>query len=180
MTSKSPEELADLLRRRNTIDEKIAALIHRPALTGHLGEWIAAAVFDIELAASAVAKGIDGHFRSGALGGRSVNVKTYAKAEGLLDVATHETPPDCYLVLAGPRAAAALSVGRTRPFVITSVFLFETTRLMAALQDRGVKIRAATSVILKLWRGAEVFPENRNQLLLLNAEQRWLLSLFSG
>jgi hypothetical protein len=35
--------------------------------SGHLGEWIAAQVFDIALEASAVAVGIDGRFRSGPL-----------------------------------------------------------------------------------------------------------------
>jgi hypothetical protein len=36
---------------------------------GHLGEWIASVVFDIELESSASAKGIDGRFRSGPLRG---------------------------------------------------------------------------------------------------------------
>jgi hypothetical protein len=43
--------------------------------SGHLGEWIAVQVLDIELEVSAVSAGIDGHFRSGPLQGRTVNVK---------------------------------------------------------------------------------------------------------
>ena len=35
------KQLASLLARRNAIDEKIAALIGRPAISGHVGEWIA-------------------------------------------------------------------------------------------------------------------------------------------
>jgi hypothetical protein len=74
--------IAELLRDRNSIDAHIAAIMQRPMTSGHLGEWIAAQVFDIELEASAVAAGIDGIFRSGPLGGATVNVKWYLKREG--------------------------------------------------------------------------------------------------
>jgi len=53
-----------LLGERNAICAGLARLMHRPMTSGHLGEWIAARVFDIELEASAVAFGIDGRFRS--------------------------------------------------------------------------------------------------------------------
>jgi hypothetical protein len=76
---------AALLRKRNEIDAELARLMHRPLTSGHLGEWIAAQVFDIELQASAVAAGVDGHFRSGPLPGRTVNIKWYLKREGALD-----------------------------------------------------------------------------------------------
>jgi hypothetical protein len=56
---------ATLLRERNAIDVELARLIHRPMTSGHLGEWIAAQIFGIELEESAVAAGIDGRFRSG-------------------------------------------------------------------------------------------------------------------
>ena len=62
-------QAAILLRQRNAIDVKLARLIHRPMTSGHLGEWIAAQIFDIELEASAVAAGIDGRFRSGPFAG---------------------------------------------------------------------------------------------------------------
>jgi hypothetical protein len=52
-------QAAALLRQRNAIDVELARLIHRPMTSGHLGEWIAAQIFDIELEASAVAAGID-------------------------------------------------------------------------------------------------------------------------
>lgn len=37
--------------------------------SGHLGEWLAAAVFDVQLEQSATAPGIDGVFRAGPLAG---------------------------------------------------------------------------------------------------------------
>jgi hypothetical protein len=77
-------EVADLVRQRNTIDTKIAAVIDRPVVAVHLGEWIAAEIFQIDLEASAVAKAIDGRFASGPLTGRTVNIKWYGNREGLL------------------------------------------------------------------------------------------------
>ena len=71
-----------LLRERNAIDGEIAWLIQRPMTSGHLGEWIAAQVFDIQLETSAAAAGIDGRFRSGPLQDRTVNIKWYLKREG--------------------------------------------------------------------------------------------------
>jgi hypothetical protein len=91
---------AALLRERNEIDAELARLMHRPMTSGHLGEWIAAQVFDIELEASAVAAGIDGRFRSGPLQGGTVNIKWYLKREGALDT-TESTALDYYLVLTG-------------------------------------------------------------------------------
>ena len=107
-------QAAALLRERNAIDAELARLIQRPMTSGHLGEWIAAQVFDIELEASAVAAGIDGRFRSGPLHGRTVNVKWYLKREGLLDT-TEAAALDYYLVLTGPSSAAVSSRGTTRP-----------------------------------------------------------------
>jgi hypothetical protein len=58
-------QIARLLTERNAIDDTIAAIIDRPMTSGHLGEWIAAQVFDIELERSAATAAIDGRFRSG-------------------------------------------------------------------------------------------------------------------
>src|SRR5690348_15442767 len=69
------ERVAELLARRNEIDRDIADVIKRPMTAGHLGEWVAAQIFDIQLEDSAVATAIDGIFRSGQLAGRTVNVK---------------------------------------------------------------------------------------------------------
>jgi len=67
----------------------------------HLGEWIAAQIFGIELAASSPETGIDGRFTIGLLRGRTVDVKWYPKLEGML--ALKPAPAlDYYLVLIGP------------------------------------------------------------------------------
>jgi hypothetical protein len=68
-------ELATLLRERNTLDARVGQLLDRPANTGHIGEWIAARIFDIQLETAANAAGIDG------------------KQEGLLDMRS-TTPLD--------------------------------------------------------------------------------------
>ena len=44
------EQLASLLAKRNAIDKEIAGLISRPALKGHVGEWIAQEIFGVKLA----------------------------------------------------------------------------------------------------------------------------------
>lgn len=119
---------AVLLGERNTIDAELARLIQRAMTSGHLGEWIAAQIFDIELEPTAVAAGIDGRFRSGPLQDRTVNIKWYLKREGLLD--TMESPAlDYYLVLTGPPSAASSSRGTIRPWCIEAVFLFDARQL---------------------------------------------------
>jgi hypothetical protein len=57
--------LAQLLTARDALDGQIAELVGRPARPGDVGEFIAAQVFDLELAASATQAGYDGIFRSG-------------------------------------------------------------------------------------------------------------------
>lgn len=119
------EQLAELLRKRATIDERIAQLVGRPALPGHIGEFIAAAIFAIDLNESASAAASDGRFTSGPLAGKSVNVKLYGKHEGLLDLPRDGTrTADYTLVLVGPRSAAGTSRGTTRPIAISAVYLF--------------------------------------------------------
>jgi hypothetical protein len=172
------ERLAQLIRTRNAVDEEIAAVIGRPALAGHIGEYVAARVFDIDLEASAARKAIDGRFRSGPLAGASVNIKCYAKLEGLLDLAP-SSPPDYYLVLVGPRSAAASSRGGMRPWLIHSVFLFDANRLLHQLGLRGVKVGIATSVARQLWDEAAVYPAQQNMDLVLSETQRRTLGLFA-
>lgn len=55
-------EVAELIRTRNAIATKITAITGRPASLGHLGEFIAAAVFEIALESSASNRGHDGRF----------------------------------------------------------------------------------------------------------------------
>jgi hypothetical protein len=178
MNVDSLQQVADLIARRNEIETEIGAITGRPALAGHLGEWIASEIFAIDLEASAVAKAIDGRFTSGPLAGCTVNIKWYGKREGLLDV--NEDPSlDYYLVLTGPRGVAASSRGTTRPMLIDAVYLFEAESLLEALRGRGVKIGVATSVISALWTAAELFPEQRNFTIPIAREQRMALAMFS-
>lgn len=164
MDDGSLTQAAALLRERNAIDAELARLIERPMTSGHLGEWIAAQVFDIELEVSAVAAGIDGHFRSGPLRGRTVNIKWYLKREGLLDT-TESTALDYYLVLTGPPSAAVSSRGTIRPWCIEAVFLFDARQLRSEQIMRGVKRGVASSVIKQQWTAAEIYPLSTNARL---------------
>ncbi len=171
-------ELAALLRQRNIIDQQIGRLINRPMTAGHAGEWIASRIFDIELEPSAVAKAIDGRFRTGALAGKSVNVKWYLKREGLLDM-TEAVELDYYLVLTGPKASAR-DVRTVRLWRIDAAYLFDAQQLLAAHRARGVKVGVASGVREALWLAAEIYPTVRNPALPLSHEQRHLLALFNG
>ena len=137
------EQLASLLARRNTIDEKIAALIDRPALRGPIGEWIAQEIFKVKLAKSANRKVFDGRFTDAQLAKKTVNVKWYGRREGLLDISPGGLP-DYYLVMTGPKAWAT----KSRPLVITEVFLFDADELVNRLRERkpSVRLGVATSV----------------------------------
>jgi hypothetical protein len=172
-------ELASLLARRNAIDDAIAALIARPATPGHIGEFIAARVFDIELYTSASHKAADGTFRSGPLRGASVNIKLSGKQEGLVDL-REDAIPDYYLVLTGPRSAAGSSRGGTRPILIKHAFLFRGQALHATIGARGKKPRVATSVRQAEWKEAEIWPESRSPHLRLDPDQAAALRAFSG
>jgi hypothetical protein len=147
--------LAALIQKRNVIDAGIAQIIGRPAEKGHVGEYLASYLFDIEIEVSATRAGYDGRFRSGPLAGRSVNVKWYAKREGLLDIKPQHLP-DYFLVLTGPRASAASSRGTTRPWLVKDIFLFESAALMNLLKDRNISIGIATSLRLKDWEAARI------------------------
>jgi hypothetical protein len=171
--------VAGLIHRRNQLDAEIGSITGRPVVAGHLGEWIAAQIFDITLEASAVSKAIDGTFATGPLAGRTVNVKWYGKREGLLDV-VEDPLVEYYLVMTGPRGGAVSSRGGTRPLVIEGVYLFNAAELLGGLRGRGVKIGVATSVITSAWDRAEVFPASRNSELSLSAQQREALALFAA
>lgn len=170
--------IAELLSRRNGIDKEIAAIIQRPMTSGHLGEWIASRIFDIELEASATNAAIDGRFRSGRLQGRTVNVKWYLKQEGVLD-ASESAELDYYLVLTGPRSPAGSSRGSIRPWCIQAVHLFEARRLRAEQAARGVKSGDGSSLIRQQWEDAEIYPSDNNSLLRVTADQVDLLKLLS-
>lgn len=171
-------KIAALLYERNAIDEKIAGIIERPMTAGHLGEWIAAQVFGIELETSAVAAAIDGRFGAGPLQGRTVNVKWYLKREGLVDI-TDSPVLDYYLVLTGPASAAMSSRRTVRPWCVGSVYLFDAQQLVEEQRSRGVKIGIASSIRAAQWVAAEIYPGAINRSLLLSPAQAELLELFA-
>jgi len=170
-------ELASLIRAHNTITTQIASLIQRPAFIGHIGEFIAASIFEISLVESASNKSIDGSFDSGQLTGKSVNIKWYTKRENLLDI-TPNALPDFYLVLTGEKQTASSSRGKTRPWVIKSVYLFDAHQLVGKLYARKIKIGIATSVAKVFWNEAEIYPTPSNSELILSKKQQDLLKYF--
>ena len=174
---KKLERLAELIHAKNRIDDEIAEIIGRPSLIVHVGEYIASEIFKIELEQSAVEKGIDGRFTQGPLKGQTVNIKFYGKRENLLDINIDHLP-DYYLVLTGPKSSAVSSRSATRPWLISSVYLFNSQKLMSELKNRGVKIGIATSIISKLWDEAEIYPNQRNSTMPLSEEQVRQLRLF--
>lgn len=178
MTDGQVEQIASLLRERNALDERISAIIRRPMTSGHLGEWVAAQVFGIKLASSAVEAGIDGWFEAEPLRGHSVNVKWYLKREGLLDL-TDAPNLDYYLVLTGPTSAAVSSREGLRPWCIAAVHLFDAKRLLEEQRARGVKIGTASSVRAAQWDAAEIYPRPLNPALFVSADQAALLRLFA-
>ena len=172
------QELAKLLSKRNSIDEEIGAIIGRPALTGHIGEYIASQVFNIELSDSASEKSIDGYFRSGNLIGRSVNIKYYTVKGSILDI-TPDSLPDYYLVIEGKSDTPTSSKDKVYPANICSVYLFESVSLIESLRERGVKIGTATSVVRRLWDSAEVYPQQTYKDFIVSDKQIEKLILFS-
>lgn len=169
--------LASLIRQRNEVDREIATIIGRPAHSGHIGEFVAAEIFDIKLHESAVHKGEDGYFALGPLVGRSVNVKKSSVDEGLLNIRP-DALPDFFLVLTGPRTAPASSRGTTQPWTVKQVFLFEAAPLVEKLRERGRRIGVATSVRRHLWNDAMVYPSPNNPALRLTPEQISMIELF--
>lgn len=164
--------LAELIRQRNALEEEIAAITNRPALMGHLGEFIAARIFEIQLAQGANTKAIDGHFSQGSLAGRSVNVKWYGKKEHILDLCTNGSP-DFYLVFTGP--LLVVNQSRTRPWLIEHAYLFDSCELDSLITcKKGI----ATSVRKHIWESFELYPNPRCPHLVLSADQRAALALF--
>ncbi|HXM59929.1 MAG TPA: hypothetical protein VN950_03665 [Terriglobales bacterium] len=173
--------LAALLQKRNEIDAQIAGLIGRPSLLGHIGEWIAAAIFGINLNDSAIHQGFDGHFTGPPFEGRTVNAKLYGIRQNLLDMKEVGQPqPDFYLAMTGPRDLVTSSRGCHRPCVVREVFLFETEPLLQRLIGQ-VKIGTSTSLREKEWEAARIFPEfNKSTPMTLRRDQVTALESLSG
>ncbi len=173
------EQLTGLLSEMNSIGERISEITQRPATIGHTGEYIASKIFGIELEESASAKGIDGHFKSGSLAGKSVNIKWYSKLEYMLDI-TPDSLPDYYLVMTGPKELEGTSKGGIRPWLINHVFLFNAAELVIELNARGVKIGVASSVRKHEWQSAEIYPNKRSMVYRMSDEQMALILAFGS
>ena len=171
------EQLAIAIRNKNAADESVARIIGRPAQIDHTGEYIAATIFGIKLEQGTKAKSPEIHFTIGKLKGKSVEIKWYTKMEGLLDI-DPDKPPDYYLVITGPIGAASSSREATRPWLISFVYIFDARDLLDRLDMEKVKTGTAASVPKQLWQEAELYPEQRSDLLTLDNEQMRLLSLF--
>jgi hypothetical protein len=170
--------LADLIKQKNKIEKEIGKIIDRPAIIGHVGEYIASKVFDIRLENSASTKGLDGYFEEGILKGKSVNIKFYTKNERLLDI-TPNFLPDYYLVLTGDVGLNTSSKGTVKPWCISSVYFFESKDLIERLKKRNVKIGTATSVNKSFWEEVEVYPIATNTTYHLSEKQKDVLKLFA-
>lgn len=176
-------DLAEAVRMKNLADRPIARLIKKPALPGHFGEFVAARIFDIELHDDAAHPGSDGVLRYEKLNGTSVNIKFTTKHDGLLNMNEEEEIwPDYYLVMTGPKENPEPSHGEDRPWVIESVFVFDTIALVCELWTRNPKkkIGVATYVPVDLWAEAMIYPNCVSPLLPVMDAHRDLLALFSA
>ena len=171
------QQLASLIQQKNALENEIAAIVQRPGQIGHVGEFIAAQIFDIELMESAAHKAIDGHFRSGPLARKSVNIKWYGKQEGFLDINIGALP-DFFLVMTGPVISPSSSRSGTRPWLIHHVYLFDAKDLVVAIQKRRTNIGVGTSVPKEFWNNAEIYPYSQFGVLKLTTEQIQQLDWF--
>jgi hypothetical protein len=170
------KSIAMLLQARNDIEARIADIVGRPVVAGHLSDWIAAQIFDIELEPVAN-RPIDGWFRGGSLAGRTVNVKYYSRNQGLLDM-TDSEELDYYLVMTGLQSPAAGSAGIHLPWSIEHVYLFDAQELFDQLSERLRRIGVATGVRAELWHAAEIYPRAANQAYRIDPVQAAALAGF--
>lgn len=170
--------LRDFIREKRYWDEAIFNLIGRPALTGHVGEFIASCIFDIELEKSASRSAYDGRFKEGPLSGKTVNIKWYSKQERMLDL-TLEELPDYYLVMTGSSLSTRSSSAQKISWLIEEIFLFDAYQLVETLKKRKVKIGIASSVPKHLWEEAMIYPIPRSNLLRITEAQKQLIQLFN-
>ncbi len=168
-------QLASLLKSRNTIDRKIAAIIGHPTQVQEVGEYIASVIFGIKLEEHPQ-KGSDGWFTQGPLTGHSVDVQWPIKSDGIIHLKT-DPLPDYYLVLVGSKEVSSLHT-LSIPWVIETVHLFHSSELMTALRERGVQVGTGTSITGPLWERSEIYPRQRENRLMLSPQQLEMLALF--
>lgn len=176
------ESLADLaavIAQRNDIDQAISQIIGCPAHTGHVAEFIAAAIFELDLMPTANHKHFDGTFSEGPLKNQTINVKYRGRHYGGLNMGTSQVArnhPDWYLVLAGPTSKPASSKRTTTPWAIDQVFLLNSRELLIHLNGKRPGI--STSLPKAVWKAAMLFPEAASPHYQITEKQRSLLTLF--
>lgn len=135
--------------------------------------------------------GHDGHFRSGPLVSKTVNVKAYNSFNWTIDfdpLGRH--PVDYYLVLVGLAQSSAEKHPNSyqKPFAIERVFLLSHQIVLegvaASCEARGVRFVADNSPYSlrpEYWLPTEIWPalNNPHPPLELTTQQRDLLALFS-
>ena len=153
-------ELAQLMRKRNEIDNYISNIINRPSEKWHIFEYIAYKLFPIKLNESASEGGHDGIFTDGDLIGKKVDIKYYAINNHLIDLNPQVDKDTYLLIFTGPYEPALSSKGKTRPMHIDKIHLFNEKMLCDQLNNR-VKVGIATRVKSEYWEGKEIYPENQ-------------------
>ena len=172
------KQLSSLLVRRNAIDEKITALIGRPAIRGHVGEWIAQEIFKVKAGKIRESEGLRRPVYRRSAGRTDGECEVVRQARG---AARHQSSqrPGQYLVLTGPKAEATTSKGQTRPLVITEVFLFDASALVEQFKVQKRRLGVAASVRQHEWKTARVYPKAApGARLTLTDAQREALKLF--
>jgi len=172
-------DLTQHLSNLNDTMDEVFHLIGESCEKGHVGEFIASEIFDIELFFKKTIKRTDGIFRAGPLIGKNVNIKFYPKREGILDLPTtlpDPPPPDYYLVLTGPKGKRGKK--EPRPWVIDAVYLFDAKAIVKNLRKRDVNVGVASSVKNELWTDAEIYPTQRFMSITLSTKQKKMLRLF--
>jgi len=67
-----------------------------------------------------------------------------------------------------------------RPWVIESVYLFGSRRLIPQLRQLGLKIGVAISVRKQFWEDSMIFPARQDRSMELTAHRIAALRLFSA
>lgn len=173
--------LANLIEQRNTIEREISRIIGCPAHSGHIAEFIAASIFEIDLMPSANHKHYDGRFLPGSLENQTVNIKYRSLHMGALNMGTSgvvRNHPDWYLVLAGPTTKPGPSKHTTTPWTIAQAYLFNSQELLLRLGGKRTGI--GTGLPKHLWQAAMLYPEAKSPHLTLGTTQRSMLALFQS
>lgn len=176
------KKLSRLIRQWNEIEAEIFELIGYPGTISNIGEYLAEQVFGVDLEKSKTQRAFDGKFTQGNLSGRTVNVKIARERERFIDW-RDDALPEYFLILTGSRRQSGKSVKRSRPILVTNVYLFNVKETRKNLHSRGVipphGERVQASVTNDQWDEAEIYPKQTSQLLTLTPRQKQMLSLFS-